>query len=143
MSRELKFRVWDNIDYMSSPFTLEDVRDKNIDFINGLHVMQYTGLKDKNGKEIYEGDIMRGRHQEQQNKNPDLAYTFVAPVEFSRGGFRWYGKNFQSGDTKEGGILYQFMWLDAGHWNGNNRYYEINEIEVIGNIYQNPELLNQ
>ena len=56
--REIKFRVWDNVDYMSSPFTLQDIQDKKIQFTSDCHVMQFTGLLDKNGKECYEGDIV-------------------------------------------------------------------------------------
>jgi hypothetical protein len=73
--------------------------------------LQYTGLKDKNGKEIYEGDIYRQT---------------------------W------NGETIIGKIIYGNM---ARYWIEPYENYTIGEIkitgEVIGNIYENPELLSK
>jgi len=55
--REIKFRVWDNVDYMSTPFTLKDIQEVKIQFTSDCQVMQFTGLYDKNNTPIYEGDI--------------------------------------------------------------------------------------
>lgn len=61
MNREIKFKVFDNVDYMSNPFTLQDIQDKKIQFTKDCILMRFTGLLDKNGVEIYEGDLLH-RH---------------------------------------------------------------------------------
>jgi uncharacterized phage protein (TIGR01671 family) len=68
-------------------------------------LMQYTGLKDKNGVEIYEGDIVRFLDID--------GVDSVTEVEFREGGFYPFAPDFI-------------------HWCN---------VEVIGNIYENPELL--
>lgn len=63
MTREIKFRVWDNNDYMSKPFTLQDLMTRRTEFTSDCPVMQFTGLVDKAGKEIYESDIVLGANK--------------------------------------------------------------------------------
>ena len=75
-------------------------------------VGQYTGLKDKNGKEIYEGDIV-----------------YIA-AEDERGIIRW------DNETARYVVIYDNIITDFDNWYGE-------DLEVIGNIYDNPELLEK
>ena len=80
-------------------------------------VGQYTGMKDKNGKRIFEGDVVKVL----QGKDKDIAY-----VGFENGAFMLY--------PKTGNIYERTLWE---YW------YNEWDVEVIGNITDNPELLEK
>ena len=89
---------------------------------NDIKLMQYSGLKDKNGNEIYEGDICRWTDSE-AFKGEIISDIFV--VRYSDEYLKWIGENNNSYDDD----LYYFR--DDG------------ELELIGNIYEDPELLKE
>lgn len=88
-------------------------------------VMQYTGLKDKNGKEIYEGDIVRFYPQAPRSEElPNPRYGEMGEVFFDIGSFA-----VRPIDKKREGL--EFFLNELGEW------------VVVGNIYENKELLDE
>lgn len=116
--REIKFRAWDKLNKEMFNVEIIDFQEKKLyedtvsyrNFKN-IELMQYTGLKDKNGKEIYEGDIL-------SNRNDEKLYKVI----FEDGSFRVEFK----GDFEE----YSFDLIDV----------VAQGCEVVGNIYENLEL---
>lgn len=93
-----------------SEYAVEDTEVER--FTLGKHKTQFTGLKDKNGKEIYEGDIIKGVW----GKNNIVIFKVI-----------WDKRGCFDGEDAEG----EPQVFDD--FDGN--------LEVIGNIYENPELL--
>lgn len=136
MKREIKFRAWDG-DTMFV-FSLENMVDearwiKQHDW----KVMQYTGLKDRNGKEMWEGDICRVNTWE---SNPDIYrnHPNLFKVFWSENSakFEFYSPDEMWGKTLDGKERETDIGIDV--------FLEINEDdqwEIIGNIYENPDLL--
>ena len=115
--REIKFRVWDaEIEEMHDWESLIPSVDmgyllsNNDEEYDEYRIMQYTGLKDKYGVEIYEGDIVIS-----QDGTGGLVYKHI--VEWNE-----FYKRFEP------------MGEDEAHFNRES-------CEIIGNIYENPELL--
>jgi hypothetical protein len=113
--RKIKFRVWDKIlkRMLSWEWVHDNFFSRIFDYPNMIP-MQYTGLKDKNGKEIYEGDIVN---------NGPLAPAWVEWLEEGAG--------------------FIFREVGSDEWWSPNGFSLVTEFawEIIGNIYENPELL--
>lgn len=129
MSREIKFRAWSKkrktgYDIIEQEDIQVDVQPKD------CLLMQYTGLKDKNGKEIYEGDYVIRRwlnpHVPDRVKEEEIKSLVLWDDEDKWFSFR---TEFDSGAA---GLTHG---LNDGH-----QYHKTYEIEVIGNIHENPEL---
>jgi uncharacterized phage protein (TIGR01671 family) len=124
--REIKFRAWDgramfNIDVLgisSCTWDCPDYGKRGVSLAYQPHieVMQYAGLKDKSGKEIYEGDIVR--------RTCDL-------VGAEHDGF--------TGIVKY--LCASFVLESFDGYDGRQLWDDVQELEVIGNIYENHELL--
>ena len=117
--RKIKFRVWDNVDYMSQPFTLGELQSGSIQFTSECPVMQFTGLSDSKGVEIYEGDIIG-------SKEGDVNLHYISHHKIVWHDSGLMGKQICSNSS----------YIGIDYWTQGHKGYV-----VIGNIYQNPELL--
>jgi uncharacterized phage protein (TIGR01671 family) len=121
--REIKFRAWDSKNKKMIYFDLSDTIAPSQD-----HIMQYTGLKDKNGIEIYEGDIILYPNYSRDYKCDKCGYEHSKD---ERGVIVWeteYETNFGENNN----VARYAIKYDTGDT------YEINGdyIIVIGNIHQ-------
>ena len=131
--REIKFRVYDHVvdDGCDAPMGICPVDslfwyegEQYVTWLYGTsegkvseyQVMQYTGLTDKNGREIFEGDIVAWQHYDAEYQTQR-----ASPVTFESACYytKWKGSKYRLCGWKDG------------------------VLEVIGNIYENPELLEQ
>lgn len=93
----------------------------------GDRLMQYTGLKDKNGKEIFEGDIVRCG--ETVGMGRKLLKQVMGEVQYMSN-IAGFGIEVQTGNNEVGDVT-AYSW-EIPHFT---------DFEIIGNIYSNPELL--
>ena len=128
MNREIKFRVWDTynkemldvqeLDYADSyngqPMIRTTMYNDYFD-TEEMILMQFTGLHDKNGKEIYEGDIVQGLFADQEE--PEIK----GQVIYSNG---------------------QASYIVIASNNDEWELGYLDNLEVIGNVFENGDILN-
>lgn len=129
--REFKFRLFDKkyntFEYNTSPDCFISTEgkvyekqetsyagqrfDEYYESNDNYSISQYTGLKDHKGNDIYEGDIVKGKNRMHEN------WTLIQKVHFLNGCFMF------------------------GNWNAHEYFNKHTEIEVVGNIHNNPDIL--
>lgn len=141
--REIKFRVFSKkLNIMLTSKTIKQSSDGLVGIINkvmpgldckkgvfiptedtDLEIMQYTGLKDKKGTEIYEGDIVA-----YLDSGEPIGYSYERDEFMNYGKVIWDEEFARFDITNRNDVDCEDVW-------------EKDFIEVIGNIYENPELL--
>lgn len=130
MMRNIKFRAWDKSinEMLTQPLDGISAASRLLGFtvFSQCEVMQFTGLKDKKGKEIYEGDILEIMFSKRIGKEIDVVIwgsyndeEYVSNIEC------WMAGDYPVSDS--GGL-----WGCSKHTK-----------EIIGNIHENPELLEK
>lgn len=168
MSREIKFRAWDKRNKEMFNVARYDFSDNTVYrqlFGAGVlgedcEILQFTGLIDKNGTEIYEGDIVTGfvgHSGGYLRKDFPRKVKVICKVIFDRGMFQTVIKKpiqehqyaYENGDYRTDYYSLRPMFKNASYYRpsdgkrvtGDGKTCEY--IEVIGNIYENKELLEK
>lgn len=172
--REIKFRVWDEIHKQFIPkhfyeiiFQLgsdsfgrmlcdwKNYQQEEYLYEPNQRLNQFTGLKDKNGKEIYEGDIVQCKYyyipikwwssvseiSEINRMTNERRNEFIFDkrlIRFNDGAFMWGYKGLNFFDIRNKQLTEKLI---TGQTHCNDYEEKWWDFEIIGNIYENPELL--
>lgn len=129
--REIKFRAWDKV--AENMFIIFDANEQTEWFLpkwkDRYEVMQYTGLKDRAGTEIYEGDILELINEADRRVK---AICKFGKRRIMHGGntIEMQGFYFEVEGRKTNPIVCNYKGL-----------HDLEIMEVRGNIYENPELI--
>lgn len=139
--REFKFRVWDGEKYTIEPRLEVSLLNfpQTFSMVGfGRVIQQYTGLKDINGVEIYEGDIVKLTFPDSKILKKEYGHIYDVILKWEMEGLTFTGE--VSGDFEEG-ILSHFSYYIKGIISFQKLKILTTSIEVIGNIFENKELL--
>lgn len=136
MNRTIKFRAWDkeldkmwevvNLNWNGGYVEMHYPKGGSSGPFKDFELMQFTWLHDKNWKEIYEGDLVEG----------EVLSGFWSPQKS-----RWYDhwpEEVVFSEERAG--FYPFTL--SSYWSHDEEALDPEHCEVVGNIYENPELIN-
>ena len=145
MKREIKFRAWNKTHkWMDNEFSIHadgciyqdarqrwDISDMAVETAyDELELMQFTGLKDKNGKEIYDGDLLRFPPTDKWDEtNYSCFEVFFHDNDSCSYHIGWQMDRMHNHGSVGGGYIPSF------------KPSVVSQMVSIGNIYKNPELL--
>ena len=143
---EMKYRAWDG-EKMWTEITGFECTSGTVDgiFLDGdyhnikdeqIEVLRFTGLRDKDGKEIYEGSIVITKDYPFYGDDPcEKELNYVGEVFWDEEGLRWCYEMHVVSDRVRGAACGDTLC----NWKHDDK--NSSDWEVIGNIYENPELL--